>query len=47
VKKIGFRLDETTDVSICGQLLVFVRYVHQNAISNFSGMALGKTQRGQ
>ena len=33
-EKIGLQLDETTDVSNCAQLIVFVRYVYQNGIKD-------------
>jgi hypothetical protein len=29
------QLDETTDISQCSQFLVFVRYVHADAIKEF------------
>ena len=29
-----FRVDESTDVALCSQLLVFVRYIHERDIKN-------------
>ena len=33
--KVGLKLDESTDISLCSQLLVFVQYVKKKWLKNF------------
>ena len=42
----AFQVDESTDVALCAQLLVYVRYIHEHDIKNeFLFCTLGKQQQ--